>query len=249
MDERFEASLTAGGVSLRREDVALLRAVAEHGSVSGAAAALSRSRARALERLGTLEEGFGPLVERRRGGRGGGGSRLTDDGRALLARFYRLRAALSGTAGAAETVVEGDLVATTGELGTVRTPAGEVRALVVDEAGDPVPDAAADRRVQVAVRADAVTLVDPDDAPPAGATSARNRFSGPVAALDRGVSVVRVGVAVAPETTLSALVTAGSADRLGLGGGTRVVATFKATATRASPLPAAGDGSPAGEGG
>jgi molybdate transport system regulatory protein len=239
MDERFEASLTAGDATLRRDDVELLRAVATHGSVSGAAAALSRSRARSLSRLERLEEGFGPLVDRRRGGRGGGGSRLTDRGRALLARFYRLRAALSGTAGAAETVFEGELTATSGELGELSTPAGDVRALVVDEAGEPVADAPAGRRMQAAVRADAVTLADPTDAPPERATSARNRFAGHVVDVDRGETVVRVALDVEAEAPLRALITATSADRLDVAHGRAVLATFKATATRASPLPPA----------
>jgi len=232
MDAGFEARLRAGDVALGEADVALLRAVAEHGSVSGAAEALGRSRARALGRLETLEEGFGPLVERQRGGRGGGGSRLTDGARDLLAQYDRLCAALSGTAGVSETVLEGTVTETTGELGLVETPAGPVRALVIDERGLQTEYEGA--TVQVSVRADAVTLHAPSDAPPGGGTSARNRFAGTVVQLDVGEAVARVGLDVGLDDPVLALVTVESVDRLSLSVGDDVVATFKATATRAT---------------
>ncbi|MFB6081129.1 MAG: TOBE domain-containing protein [Haloferacaceae archaeon] len=232
MDEAFAAGLALGEVTFEGDDAALLRAVAAEGSVSGAAERLGRSRARALRRLERLEEGIGPLVERRRGGADGGGSRLTDEGRALLARFDRLRAALAGTAAAAETVLPGTVVDADGELAAVTTAAGRIRALVVAADGDPAP--AVDARVQVSVRADAVTLHDPADAPPGGATSARNRFAGRVTAVDRGESVVSVAVDVGADDPLRALVTRDSAGRLDLVPGRRVVASFKATATRAT---------------
>jgi len=232
----FDASLVADGVTFDGRDAALLRAIAAAGSVSGAAGDLGRSRARALSRLETLEGGFGDLVERRRGGADGGGSRLTPGARALLARFDRLTAALAGTAGAAESVFEGIIAERDGELGVVDTDAGSVRALAV---GD--PDPAAGDRVQVSVRADAVTLHDPDETPSADATSARNRFPGVASAVDRGDAVVEVRVDVGVEESLAALVTVDSADRLGLREGSDVVASFKATATRATRADAAGD--------
>jgi molybdate transport system regulatory protein len=233
------ARLVAGDVAFDESDATLLRAIAAEGSVSAAAATLGRSRARALGRVETLEGAFGSLVERRRGGADGGGSRLTAAGRATLARFDRLRAALAGTAAAEESVLPGRLVAVDGELGRVETDAGTLRARLV--AGPAVDDA-----VQVAVRADAVTLHAPAEAPAGGGTSARNRLAGEVAAVDRGDSLARVAVDVAVgdvngATTLSALVTVESVDRLSLAPGTPVVATFKATATRATPAPG-GDG-------
>jgi len=232
----FEASLTAGETTFDGRDAALLRAIAAAGSVSGAASALGRSRARALSRLETLESAFGDLVERRRGGADGGGSELTPGARALLARFERLSAALAGTAGAAESVFEGRIADRDGELAVVDTDAGTVRALAVGDP-DPVPADA----VQVSVRADAVTLHDPADTPPPDATSARNRFRGVAAAVERGDAVVEVQVDVDAGEPLSALVTTDSADRLGLHVGCEVVTSFKATATRAAHTDAAGD--------
>ncbi|MFC7096967.1 TOBE domain-containing protein [Halobaculum marinum] len=231
----FEASLVADGVTFDGRDAALLRAIAAAGSVSGAAAELGRSRARALSRLETLEGAFGDLVDRRRGGAGGGGSRLAENATALLARFDRLTAALAGTAGATESVFEGVVTGRDGELALVDTDAGAVRALAV---GDPTP--ATGDRVQVSVRADAVTLHDPTETPSPDATSARNRFEGVATAVDRGDAVVDVHIDVGANATLSALVTVDSADRLGLTVGSDVVVSFKATATRATVTTAGG---------
>ncbi|WP_224267918.1 TOBE domain-containing protein [Haloprofundus salinisoli] len=234
MDGAFEAYLAAGGVTFDDDDVELLRAVDDHGSVSGAAAALGRSRARALSRLETLESAFGSLVERRRGGADGGGSELTDEAGALLDRFARLRAALSGTTGAREAVLYGRIASVDGELGIVDTDAGSVRALVVDAEGRLVRGVDAGTPVQVGVRADAVTLHAPDDAPLSSATSARNRFDGVVSDLDAGETVATAVVDIGTKPPLFALVTAESVERLGLAEGASVVASFKATATRAT---------------
>ena len=235
------AVIERDGVAFGREDAELLRVIAANGSVSGAARELGRSRARALTRLQDLEGAFGELVTRRRGGSDGGGSRLTDDARALLARYDRLRANLAGTAGVVETALPGRLVDATGELGTVETDAGPLRALIVRDGGytaerytDGASEGSSD--VQVSVRASAVTLHDPADAPAGGATSARNRFRGEVVSVDPGVEVAHVSVAVGAADPLVALVTRDSVDRLGLDPGVPVVASFKATATRAVPV-------------
>ena len=243
MDAGVEARLQAGDVTFGGADAELLRAVDEHGSVSEAAETLGRSRARALNRLEELEDAFGSLVERRRGGADGGGSRLTADARTLLARFDRLRAALSGTAGVPETVLEGRVVDRDGEVGVIETDAGTVRALLVErsptEEGPGTESSTEldpESRVQVSVRADTVTLHDPADAPRGGATSARNRFSGTVARVDAGEVIAHVSVDVGAEDPLRALVTEDSLERLGLEAGTAIVAAFKTTATRATPV-------------
>ncbi|RBI63386.1 molybdenum-binding protein [halophilic archaeon] len=158
---------------------------------------------------------------RQRGGSGGGGSELTDRAEEPLARFDRLRAEFTGTAEVEETVMTGRVVGREGELATVETPAGRVRALASDAA---VPEADA---VQVSVRADAVTLHDPADVPATDATSARNRFA--------GEAVARVVVDVDADAPLAALVTMDSVEKLALRPGAGVVASFKATATRATP--------------
>lgn len=224
-DAGFDARLQVGEVSFTDRDATLLRRVDEAGSLNRAADDLGRSYSRAHDRVKTLEDAFGPLVERQRGGPSGGGSSLTDRAREVLARFERLRAGYTAVAETSEAVLDGTVERRTGELGTVQTAAGTVRAIVPPECNT----------VQVSVRADAVTLHEPTEGPPADATSARNRFGGPVVAVERGEAVSHVTVDVGPDEPLFALVTDASRRALALEPGRDVVASFKATATRATP--------------
>lgn len=220
--EAVRPTLTAAGTTFGPADAALLRAVEREGALSTAAEVLGRSYSRAHDRLGDLEAAFGDLLTRRRGGPDGGGSTLTDTGRRLLVRYDRLRAALDGVTDAPETALRGTVTDRTDGLATVATDAGPIRAVVPASAS----------AVSVAVRADAVTLHDPEAAPGPDATSARNRLDGRVVALEAGAGVVDVRVDVGAAQPLAATVTADSATRLGLTVDRRVVATFKATATR-----------------
>lgn len=226
MDAGFEARLRVGGVTFEADDAALLRAVDEHRSLNAAADALGRSYSRAHERVEALEGAVGPLVERRRGGPEGGGSELTPDARRLLARFDRLRAALEGTANTREAVLPGTVTDREGELATVETSIGPVRALLFEDG----------ERVHVTFRAHAVTLHDPASAPAADETSALNRFRGTVKGIDRREAIATVRIDVGGGDPLPALITADSLDRLDLAPGDAVVASFKATAARATPV-------------
>ena len=226
MDEptgRGRATLVEDDVEFDARDAALLREIARTGSVARAAAELGRSRARALSRIETLETAFGGLVERRRGGSGGGGSRLTDRGSRVLGRYDRLSAAIEATAGVPETVLAGTVGAVDGELAAVETPIGTVWGLH--------EGLAADDPVQVRIGADAVTVRPAGADREPTATSERNRRRGRVVAVDRGETVhaVRVGV---DDATVRALVTDGSAERLGIRPETDVWIAWKATATR-----------------
>ena len=220
---RGRAALIEDGVEFDGRDAALLRAVDAAGSVAGAASALGRSRARALSRIESMESAFGTLVERQRGGTGGGGSRLSAAGRDLLDRYERLQAVVAATAQVPETVLGGTVTSVDGELAAVDTPVGRVRGLHDDAA---VGDA-----VQVRIGADAVTVYKGDEKVDPDATSARNRRRGRVVGVDAGetVSTVRIGV---DSVTFRALITAESAARLGLTEGEEVAIRWKATATR-----------------
>lgn len=221
----FDAYIGADGVTLDERDVDLLRAIDRAGSLNTAATELGRSYAHAQRRIVELEEAFGSLVERQRGGSGGGGSTLTGTAEDLLAAFERTRTGFEGVAGVAETVLTGSITRRDGELVTVDTEAGPVRALVPDGEG----------RVQLSIRADAVTLTDPDDTPVPKHTSARNRFPGTIREVDTGERIARVAVDIGTPDPLLALVTRDSRQKLGLTVGSDVVASFKATATRGTP--------------
>ena len=222
MDPSFEAQLREGEVVFTERDAALLKAVDAEGSLNKAAAALGRSYARCQKRIDVLESAFGQVVERTRGGSGGGGSRVTAAGESLLERYERLKTGYAAVAEVTETVLEGTVTSRNGEIAEIETAAGPVRALVPPGT----------ERMQVGIRADAVTLHEPSEAPSAGGTSARNRFSGTVESVTAGENVGEVAVDIGAGAPLRALVTARSRDRLGLEPGRAVVATFKATATR-----------------
>lgn len=225
MDADFEARLRSGDVAFDASDAALLAAVDDHGSLNAAADGLDRSYARSHRRLKALEAAFGPLVERRRGGADGGGSHLTEHAREVTAALERLAAGYERIASREERVLAGRVVDREGELAAVQTAAGTVRALAHREAS----------AVEVTVGSDAITLTTPGDAPSPGGTSARNRLAGTVADVDRGEAVARVAVDVGATEPLVALITTESADQLDLAPDQPVVASFKATATRATP--------------
>jgi len=223
-DAGFDAQLEEAGVTFTDRDAALLEAVDTYASISGAAEALGRSYSRSQQRVVELEGAFGPLVDRRRGGDGGGGSTLTTAARRLLREFDRLRVEFTGVAEAEETVLEGRIVERDGELATIDTDAGSIRAVVPAGASG----------VRVSIRADAVTLHSPGT-DPATETSARNRFSGTVVDIETGAALARIAVDIGTDAELTALVTRTSVATLDLTPGETVVASFKATATRGFP--------------
>ncbi|WP_254523263.1 TOBE domain-containing protein [Natrinema caseinilyticum] len=230
MEKEFDPYLRIDDVTVDRSDAAMLRAIDDCGSLSGAAEALERSYPRLQQRVVALEEAIGPLVERTRGGADGGGSSLTEAAWGLLERFDRLVAAYEGVARVDETVFSGPVVDRDGELATVETAVGTILAVVPADT----------RTAGVTIRSDAVSLHSPSDAPPAGGTSVRNRFPGTVTWLEAGDAVARVGIALengsnpdgeaVPE--LVALVTRRSVEALGLEAGRSIVASVKATAAR-----------------
>lgn len=224
MDAGFEARLRADDVEFTQRDARLLKTVDDVGSIHQAADELGRSYSRSHQRVTALEEAFGALVERQRGGSNGGGSTLTDHAYELLADFERLRTGFSSVAETAETVLEGTVKERTGELGVVETAGGRVRA-IVPPGGE---------NVQISIRADAVTLHAPADVPAESATSARNRFVGSVSHIEQGEVISQVTLDIDAEAPLFALVTEESKQKLSLEPGTRVIASFKATATRAT---------------
>lgn len=226
---RGEPFLEIEDVTVDERDVEALRAIDEYGSMNQAASALGRSYARIQSRVSALEETLGPLVARQRGGEGGGGSRLTENARELLARFERLRAEFSGLARSEESVFPGTVVERGDVLGLVETEAGVVRGIVSGNTDD----------VQVSIRSDTVAVTTPPEAPRADETSVRNQFQGTVNAIEREGGIARVTVDVDAETPLRTLVTRTSLEKLDLAVGDDVIASFKATATRVIPGPEA----------
>lgn len=221
----FEPHLAVGETTVTDRDIEMLRAIDTYGSMYEAADELGRSYPHLQRRVVELEDAIGSLTERNRGGKDGGGTRLTTDARDLIRRFGRLRVELEGVATVVESVIEGTVVDRNGELATVRTAAGDLTARVPSTATE----------IAIAVRADAVVLMEPDS-PSQIHTSLRNQISGVVAGVDTEEAIASVTVEVADGVTIEAVVTAESVDRLGLEMGKNVIAAFKSTAARATSL-------------
>ncbi len=86
--------LTSGNESVGGHGrISLLRAVVEHGSITQAAKAFGMGYKSAWTAINTMNELSGtPLVERVIGGRGGGSTRLTEQGRRLVERYGQIDA-------------------------------------------------------------------------------------------------------------------------------------------------------------
>lgn len=79
-----------GEVVLSRWRVALLQAIEETGSISGAAEHLNIPYRRAWDKIHECEERLGvKLIETQTGGSGGGGAQLTPEGAEYVRRFKK----------------------------------------------------------------------------------------------------------------------------------------------------------------
>ncbi len=95
MEPRSKFWIEADGkLALSDYRVRLLRLIDETGSLSEAANAMQLSYRRAWGKLREIEQNLGvKLVETSIGGAGGGGSRLTADGKRLVEQYDRFRKA------------------------------------------------------------------------------------------------------------------------------------------------------------
>lgn len=222
LDTGFSPHLAVEDVTITDRDVEMLRAIDEEGSMHSAASALGRSYPHLQRRIVEIEGAVGSLTRRARGGTDGGGTELTGDARALLRRFDRLRVALSGVTDIPESVIQGTVLDRSGALATVETAAGTIQARVPRSA----------TTVDIAIRADAVVLIEAGLAA-TGQTSLQNQLTGIVSAVALEQTIATITLELGEETTLRALVTAESVERLAIEEGLELVAAFKSTATRA----------------
>lgn len=89
------------GASIGPGKIALLEAVADHGSIAAAARSLNMSYARAWRLVAALNEAFAdPVVTRRPGGVRGGGATLTAFGRRLIRQYRQVERAAQDAAAA-----------------------------------------------------------------------------------------------------------------------------------------------------
>jgi molybdate transport system regulatory protein len=231
----------------------LLERIDELGSMAKAAKAMGMGYKRAwdmVEAMNNLAEA--PLVVRTTGGRGGGGTRLTEHGRAMVAEFRAAEAAyarfldlLSAEAGDADRLraLLGRLALKTSARnqwwgrvtairpGTVNSEVhltlGGGEALVARITNESVRELAITEGAEVAalVKASHVSLAPQGDGP----TSDRNCLCGTVERVERGEEEAEVALRLPGGNTVTAVVTQENLRELALAEGSTTCALFGAT--------------------
>lgn len=255
--------LTLGGQTLGGESrVALLRAIAEHGSITRAAKAVGMSYKAAWDAVDAMNNlADEPLVERSAGGRGGGSTRLTERGRRLVERFAQIDALHQRflrllNDEAADLQADVDLLRRLHMKTSARNQfAGRVSAIrpgaVNDEVELTLPGGArivatvtrdSTRSLGLVVGASAFALIKASSVIVATGLegvrlSARNQLPGTVSALSPGAVNAEVVIDIDGGGTLAAIVTQASLAGLGLAVGQRATALFKASSVILGVLP------------
>lgn len=234
--------------------VALLAAIAEHGSITAAARSVGLSYKAAWDAIDTMNNLAGePVVERSAGGKGGGGTRLTPRGRQLVDNFRTIEQVhgdfverLNRQAGAllddlalvsrfrmrtsARNQFFGRVThiargAVNDEI-TLEIAGGQsIVAVVTHESAESL-GLAPGRQAYALVKSSSVIVMS-------GAEevrlSARNRLAGRVSRLMRGAVNAEVVIELAGGGSVAATITNDSAEALGLEEGTAATALFKAS--------------------
>lgn len=249
----LSATLTfqRGAARVGLERVALIEAVGELGSISAAAKRLGLSYRGAWDAVQALNNLFdGPLIAAVSGGKAGGAAEVTPRGRAVVQAFHRVRAELEATLAklddrlanepdsgliwslgmrtSARNALRGQVVAIT---------AGGVSAEVTLQVAEGVQITAVltQRSVEdlgLKIGAPAVALIKASFVVLAVGeglrTSARNQIAGTVAGREDGGVNSEIVVDIGGGKTLTATITAESAETLQLAPGVAVTALIKA---------------------
>lgn len=233
--------------------IALLAAIRETGSITGAAKAVGMSYKAAWDAIDTMNNLAGePLVVRASGGKGGGGTTLTAPALRLIETFRTIEREHRRFLERAGAAIEGfaadwQLIGRIGMRTSARNQlAGKVTRVTRGAVNDEVELALAGGQTIVAVLthestealgitpgSDAFALIKASwvllmaDEPVR--LSARNQLRGTVSRVTRGAVNAEVSLALDQSTTVTAVITNQSLDMLALSEGQRAVAVFKAS--------------------
>jgi len=240
-----------------RDRIALLAAIGEHGSITAAARAVGLSYKAAWDAIDNMNNSAGePLVVRAAGGKGGGGTRLTERAERLIRTFRALEAehrrflAHLGKAGGLAEGTQDDLqlmrrimVRTSarnklaGKVETIRAGAVNDEVTLALPGGQKIVSTITHESVETLelapggdafalIKASSVLVALPD---PGMRLSARNQLPAVVSRVVPGAVNAEVVMELDGGGTVAAIVTQESAKSLGLAEQVRVVALFKAS--------------------
>jgi molybdate transport system regulatory protein len=254
-EPRSDALLVLRGVGhlpVGRDRIAMLEAVAAHGSITAAAKALGYSYKAVWDGLHAINNLLPrPALLAQSGGRGGGGATLTDEGRRLIAAFRRLEDRLAeisanlardGADGLPEPqfwsfamktsarnafqcrVVGIRRAAVNAEVELQITDTRRIVAVITRHSADDLR-LAPGHSVIALVKSSFVLIARMDDT---AHLSVRNRLDGTVVdRVDGGVNT-EIDIDIGGGKTLTSVITRHSADALGLCAGETVSALFDA---------------------
>ncbi|MGY8526156.1 TOBE domain-containing protein [Paracidovorax citrulli] len=234
-----------------RDRIALLAAVAEHGSITAAARAVGLSYKAAWDAIDAMNNSAGEaLVARAAGGKGGGGSALTPRGEQLVQRYRALEAEhrafvarLSAAMGDDIQLIRKLMIRTSarnrlfGHVSAVRSgavndevvltlPGGQqIVAIVTHESAETLALAPGVEAFAL-IKASSVLLGVPSGTM---RLSARNQLAGKVSRIVPGAVNAEVVLELDGGHTVAAIVTQAGLAELGLREGDAAVAIFKAS--------------------
>src|SRR3990167_4958358 len=235
-DKRIELGgsvwMTVGGESLGGSGrVQLLALVGEQGSITHAAKAMKMSYKAAWDAIDTMNNLAGePLVERVAGGKGGGGTRLTQRGQQLVENFRRIEAEhqrfIAQLGQQAQGIADDYLLIRNISMKTsARNHFAGTVAPVTHESAEGL-GLAVGAQAFALVKASSIVVVTEAE----GAHfSARNRLDGTVSRIAPGAVNDEVVIDVADGVSIAAIITHASSQALGLTVGARATAIFKAS--------------------
>jgi molybdate transport system regulatory protein len=242
-----------GRLPVGRDRIAMLQAVATHGSITAAAKSLGYSYKAVWDGLAAINNLLPrPALQTQSGGRGGGGAILTEEGHRLVAAFHRLEQRLSAISASiaragAEALQDPPLwsfamktsarnafhcrvaavtrAAVNAQVELQVTDASRIFAVITRHSADDL-QLAPGRSVIALVKSSFVLLARLDDAT---RVSVQNRLDGTVLdRVDGGVNT-EIVIDIGGGKTLTSVITRQSADALDLRRGEPVSALFDAS--------------------
>ena len=242
------------GANLTAERVALLEAIAEQGSISAAAKELGMSYRSAWDAVNSINNlADPPLLERHPGGRSGGATLLTQQGRNLIAAFRRMETEYQRLLqGMSHEITDLEqLQQLMGRLSMRTSARNQLRGRVVDTIAGPVNAEVTieiNRDIQLTAtvtreslvemglkkgrdayalfKASSVILAPPNEGL---RTSARNRLCGTVSHIQRGQVSSEVIIELEGEKHIAATITNDSEEQLGIHEGEAMCALIKSS--------------------
>jgi molybdate transport system regulatory protein len=255
LDVRGAVWLEMHGAALGgSQRIALLRAVADEGSITHAAKACGISYKAAWDAIDAMNTLAGePLVERSAGGRGGGSTRLTARGQRLVERFEQIDAAharflklldeqsldldqpfsllevlnmkTSARNQFVGTVSAMRLGAVNDEVEIALPGGARIVAVITHESAQGLGLRTGMKAIALVKSSSIIVATDLEGA----RLSTRNQLKGVISAVTPGAVNAEVLIDIDGGGSVAAIVTEGSVKALGLAKGVRATALFKAT--------------------